>query len=300
MKLLLATGIVLLLFLASCTPTATTAEYGTEGLSITLTTGSNNVLYEETPARIDAFVENKGTSNVDHGVIVINLPESDFKKGKQLREELYLEPRTLGNPTGETRQYTFQTTTTPITDGTKQHQTLITAQACYQYTTVASPTVCLQIPGDKNPECKESKVKLSGQGAPLAITSVEATLIPTDNPERVKPLISITVANKGKGIIYDPETVLNACGSDSEPTLPDVILFEAFLDHSGRPLTCARSTHTGQTTIQLDKGTGTIVCEYAEGIPVSEGTHTSQILINVAYGYTSVATRTATIKSRTQ
>ena len=53
---------------------------------------------------------------------------------------------------------------------------------------------------------------------------------------------------------------------------------------------------SGQTKINLKDGSATVVCKYEAGIPSSEGTHTSQIIINLAYGYYDIMTKSVVMK----
>ena len=265
-------------------------EQGTEGLRIKITVGNNNVLYENTPASILVDVENRGSSIVDHGILVLNVPEQYIESSRELQEYLDLQGKSIDNPVGEMRQYDFNVKVREMTEEAKQQSAIISASACYQYTTIASPTLCLQRPGDNKPSCKEKSVSLGGQGGPLAVTNVEATLSPSEN-DRYIPIITLTVRNKDGGLIVDPENVLNACLGTDDSAKEGVVLLTAYLDHDGRPLTCGKSDSAGQTKINLKDGSATVTCKYADGIPASEGTHNSQIIINLAYGYHDITTQ---------
>ncbi len=288
---------LLLLLTASCglQTRNTQVEKGTQGLYAKITAGNNNVLYEGTAGTINVDVENRGAGTVNHGVLVLNVPEQFIEIQRDRQKELFLEGRSIDQPIGEQIVYTFDVKVRELTSEKKDIPATISASTCYQYKTTASPTVCIQMPDDAKPECRERTVSLGGQGGPLAITSVETTTTPTDG-EMVIPIITIKIQNKGKGIILEPSTVLNACMSTSEKSQENRILMEAFIDHKGRMLTCGREKAAGEASIKIDEGTTTITCKYEQGIPKSEGTHTAQIIINLAYGYYDITTQKIVIK----
>ncbi|MBI4139591.1 hypothetical protein HY483_01370 [Candidatus Woesearchaeota archaeon] len=293
--------IILLIFLilltASCgLQTRTTqVEKGTEGLYTKIFAGNNNILYEDTTGTINVDVENRGAGEVNHGILVLNVPEQFIEIPRDQQKELLLAGRSIDQPVGEQITYTFNVKIREITSEKKDIPTIISASTCYQYKTTASPTVCIQMPDDSKPECKERTVLLGGQGGPLAITSVETTTIPSEG-DMVMPIITIKIQNKGRGIVLEPSTVLNACLSTSEKAQENKALIEAFIDHKGRMLTCNKEKTQGETSIKIDEGTTTITCKYDQGIPKSEGTHTSQIIINLAYGYYDITTQKIVIK----
>ena len=74
--------IVVSLFLVSCSlqPKPPVIEKGTEGLSMKIVAGNNNILFENSAGSINVDVENKGASKVNHGVLVLNLPEQFIEK----------------------------------------------------------------------------------------------------------------------------------------------------------------------------------------------------------------------------
>jgi len=76
---------------------------------------------------------------------------------------------------------------------------------CYPYQTLLSKGVCIDVDtydADQNPVCvNPGTYSFVGQGAPIAITKIEADMVPA-SMEEVQPTFRITLKNMQKGVVF--------------------------------------------------------------------------------------------------
>jgi hypothetical protein len=165
--------------------------------------------------------------------------------------------------------------------------------SCYVYTTYADPQVCI----DPYPEsserkvCKPKKISYpSGQGAPVAITSIEQT----NTPRAI--IFTITIQNKGKGLIYHPMSLhkcdpLNA-NRVTQADLNFVFVGDIRLANEYKQFRCQPESRM----IRLDeKGVGIFTCE----APIEYNVKTayqSPLVVSLWYGYSETITKKIMLK----
>lgn len=123
------------------------------------------------------------------------------------------------------------------------------ALACYPYRTLLSASICVDTapitldPADK--VCDLKDISLKNQGAPVAITKVsQARYVKNIGGKNiVHPLVRLTIANVGGGLVLDnsSESLNRACTSDpASEQLPQGIigLVSINADVSGIPMRC--------------------------------------------------------------
>lgn len=192
----------------------------------------------------------------------------------------------------------------------------ILATACYRYVTEATPIVCV----DPDPYgiqiedkvCTLRDVVLTGgQGAPVAVTKVEESVITTrgGGPQYIQ--FKIFVENKGntlggkktssegvgavgRGIVMDPDAVLEERGGSYGCGKPDYLTVDTVRisgELSGVPFNDCRPDNY---EIKLDKnGRGFIIC--TAWIPSEGSPYTAPLHIRLDYGYINTVSRTTEI-----
>lgn len=91
--------------------------------------------------------------------------------------------------------------------GTRESPTVeLGISVCYPYQTILSKEVCIDVDtydADNNPVCTNPGTYSfsGGQGAPIAITKIEADMIPA-NMEEVQPTFRFTIKNMQQGVVF--------------------------------------------------------------------------------------------------
>jgi len=182
-------------------------------------------------------------------------------------------------------------------DETTQHFLLTT---CYQYTTFASPMVCI----DPDPVSDNLKVCVpksvtygGGNGAPVSISSIEQ-----ENTPR-KIIYRINVKNIGTGTVYDPGQ-LEKCnpyypGRVTPQDLNVVYLGDVRVGNVGLK---ARGGNGGITcspeVIRLDPKTktGSTTCTYPIEYVTARSAYVTPLVVELWYGYSETLKRQTLIR----
>lgn len=175
-------------------------------------------------------------------------------------------------------------------DKTEQHF-LITS--CYLYVTHANPVICLDpypdTPGRK--VCRPRTMTYPrGQGAPIAITSIE-------QENTVKDVFfTIHIENKGGGMVFNPLSmeVCNPYFTSRRVTARDldvVRVHQIRIEGDPAPIRCQPESHI----VRLRDGKGQISCRY----PIvyrSQSAYQTPLVVELAYGYSAAIDHVITIK----
>lgn len=200
---------------------------------------------------------------------------------------------------------------------TELRDTVMTATACYKYKTIATVDTCI----DTNvfdltkteKVCKVKDLSPSSQGAPVMVTKIEPEMTPkkSDPKTLVVPRFVITVDNKGKGEVLDPNhsIIEGACSSDIPVSYSNwsKVIIRVYIPDPDSPsklaqLNCAISEEQTDENkpkegiLSLKRGVDKIRCGYEKGIPKSKGTYTTPLIIELDYGYTESISKKITIK----
>lgn len=161
--------------------------------------------------------------------------------------------------------------------------------SCYKYETIASQTVCV----DPEPYSAKEKTKVctippsyslsGGQGAPVAVTKIEETVLSN------KIQFKIYMKNLGDGKIIDK----NRLNIDCPYSLDYTNLNKVYV--SGRVSGYSLSCKPGNP-ILLAKGEGSVICTIPKPV-MSKSAYTTPIQIKLEYGYTSSIQRSVEISN---
>lgn len=190
----------------------------------------------------------------------------------------------------------------------EKYEPTLLATACYTYTTIAGPQVCI----DPNPYstskekkvCQVADITLSNQGAPVAVVKIEEEALST------KMQFKITIKNVGNGEVIKPDS-LSKCSPYSSDRLLREEIDRVQLEEvrvSNINLNCRPFVDSGADAIaqgvsgfiRLINGEGFIICE----LPKSEygqanTAYTTPLRIKLNYVYRNSVERKLQIKRET-
>lgn len=196
-------------------------------------------------------------------------------------------------PGGEQDIITFNAEVKTWPRGLVQTDQTFLITSCYVYTTYADPQVCV----DPFPEssdrkvCKPKKITYPrGQGGPVAVTSIEQL----NTPRAI--IFTINVANKGKGLIYHPVSLVKCDPLNAERVtakdLNFVFLGDIRMPGSDRQFQCQPENRM----IRLDdKGQGVITCEYPIEFAIKSAYQTP-LIVSLWYGYSETIQKKVQLK----
>lgn len=266
---------------------------GTQGVTLEfLQNAPPPEIYEDRLFQIMIQVRNAGATDIRGGMLVLSVAEQQIsmETGKDQRYDL--EGKSVYNPEGSREIKEYLAKTRLIMPSIKSQTTPITASTCYPYQTKATALACIDtdLAGIvKTKPCRTSKITLSGgQGAPIAVTSVEPKMTPHQDPEKIIPEFHIKIRNLGKGQAMTKDKVYQACtGTALGQESWDRVEISATL--SDKKLNCKPEK------ARLTEDTA-IICTLEEGIDKTKGTYISPLSIETDYGYITSIVKNIEIK----
>jgi len=286
-----------LILLANCTlgptqqnlPPAFEAT-GTQGLVITPNSASQTNIIMCQSANLIIDIHNNGVFDIPDGIYTTIAEEQHLTLEKGTKQKSFtIEGRSAYNPQGGIAQATFKLRNSGLPEQVDTYNTPFIFQTCYPYATHAAAPVCIDPDiSNLNPNkvCKTTPVSLSGgQGAPIAVTLVEPRMIPEENT--ITPTFIIHIQNVGAGRVLSLDSFSSACGGAERKKLASTVRVSAELQDE--QLSCSPEELT------LDQDDPKILCQSTHAHPLSEGTYSSLLNINLDYGYTTTASIPLTI-----
>lgn len=296
---------LLLIFLTSCNIIQTKKEQitvpevhtGTQGIVLEfLPNLPPSQLYENNFFEVMLKVSNKGAADAQRGMLIIGTEEQQIDLEAETDYRFDLKGKSVFDPEGTFLLKQFNAKVRPLIPQISQYTTSITATACYPYKTEATANICIDTDiADivRSKPCKPAKkIYGTGQGAPVAVTSVEPKMLTHEDSTKIRPEFEITVRNLGPGKAIKKEYIYDACmgkpvGQQGQKVW-DVVEVKATL--SDKELNCRPET------IILTKEDTTIICTLDEGIDKSAGTYLAPLSIEINYGYMNREIKKITIK----
>ncbi len=272
----------LMLFLVSCLPLKSrlTPSAGSQGLVVEFVEKAPpESVYESTPIPFVLKLSNVGSADINNGYIAFGVdPYIDLVSNPL--SAFSLRGRSQYNPEGETQYLNVMANAKELDPQSQLRSAEVRATACYPYKTRASAAVCIDAlmynPQAKNKVCEVSSVKLpSAQAAPVGVVRVDTNMIPLPN-DMLQPEFIIYIENLGSGLIVDALRVADACTGFSLGAVFNTLKVSAKLPN--QLLSCDRELKLQQ------KGENFVRCT---GIPIDlrSGTYTTQLTIELDYGY---------------
>lgn len=282
---------------------------GTQGLVVEFLPMPREI-FEESPFRIDVELRNEGAFDIEAGYLTLGL-ESDFiglgewalrrpitSIVSDEQAEFDLEGKSMLNPEGSQGITAISLVSKKIEALRERHTSVILLTGCYAYKTKLSEGVCIDtdVLGTTAVEkaCEVEDKNFRSQGAPVAITKIEASMFPQEDV--IKPQYLIYIENKGGGEVIKTDVVRNACSGESISYDDfNVIAVKAYL--FDKQLTCTPSLEGSKAGLaKLREKKDEIRCVLEEGISKEIGTHTETLNIELDYGYTETISTAIDIK----
>jgi len=271
---------------------------------------------------VGIFLTNRGAYPILNGFLTISL-EGDYLEINEFNPEVFgkevffenpertkirfdLLGKTIDNPVGEEDVLTLRLNAKKIDELSQKRETPIRVSACYAYQTRLDTTACIDTDiyntRGKQKICAVKNLRFNSQGAPVAITAIEASMAPHEAPDRVKPQFVIQIKNAAKGGVTAEDKVEAACSATALAYEElNVVKIEAFLGGERKELNCEPKKDSVDAKeksgfVKLKKNEGLARCVLEEGIDINEGTYTSPLEIVLDYGYTFTISKAITIK----
>ncbi len=243
--------------------------------------------------------------------------EKDYNKPAKLREsgrvkkvstenkvldnaaEFNLEGRSNINLRGDEEVVVYEVQADKIDPQSEIHPSTVVATLCYPYETQLDTTVCIDSdvsnlrPGKK--ACTVQDLVFSnGQGAPVAITKVEVSMLPAEFNEQgqeyrnIKPQFLLFIENRGKGTVIKNDVVKEFCiKSDTNHENINKVQVKAFL--SKQQLDCRKDKQKEvieNTFVKLKDNKELVRCTLEQGIEGSFDAYLAPLNVVLNYGYT--------------
>ena len=303
----IALVLVIILLIAGCTPNDTPRDdteifEGSEGLVIDFTKDSPpETVFEDQPFPIAIGLENKGAYDIDAGYISI-IKEDDYVdidtwEGVSLTTSklgsFSIEGKSKTNPEGGKSVAVIKMKAKELEPMAETHTVLNAINVCYVYKTFFGESVCIETDvfdmRQEDKPCESETITSSGQGAPVAITRVEPSMLSTSEGG-VRPQFTIEIENVADGEIVAMDKVEAACTSEGfdrkDLNLVTIVNSRVANDE----LVCTPNP------VRLDDGEGKTVCRLQEGASKQAGTYTSTLYLELEYGYTKTISGTTEIR----
>ena len=209
---------LLMLFVVACTPVLERGQpnyrVGTEGINFEFITFPEYEVQENDQFDVEIEMHNNGAYNSRNVVVFFDanppnavtlLPESEESKIKQLRYENGFKGRSEEIPLGDVKALNiFQIKANPLDKYYgNQREVTFSADICYDYSTLATPNVCVGNKSRSPLDCKtdeNNEIRFDypeGQGSPIVVSTVVEKIKSEDG--KIIPYFEITVENFGEG-----------------------------------------------------------------------------------------------------
>ncbi len=298
--------VFLLLLLVACQLTQPRAKIpdipasvrvGTSSLEIAFNPASTNSLFMCGQGEVFVELRNTGAWNVKDGFYTWIVEDQFFKMLGARQNNFSIEGKSQYKPVGGfTANTRLKFESLDLPKQLESYSSAFIFQACYPYRTWASVPVCVDpdVRGfSKNKPCKAEPVVLAGgQGAPVAITRVETSMVPTPDG-KVRPSFAFFVQNLGYGSVVRESDVELACGSGEKMDRDKLLPFaDVYVELQEEPLKCMPVfKDTDKSVVRIEEGVETkFVCTNPDAVyDMSAGTFSTVLTVELRYGYVNNA-----------
>lgn len=333
MKKRIACSIFILLMLVSCGKSQEQkplpdVRTGLDGLSMEFVKNAPPaVVFENTQFPAILRVKNIGAHSIpkDTGAILSLAIERDYTTGIALETssrveqgsdkneaKFSVEGKTLVNTKGDEEVISYTLTAGRLEPQSETHLSNAIASLCYPYSTEIVTSVCIDTdPNGIRPikkSCSQENLAFSaGQGAPVAVTSIEVFMLPSADTQQIVPQFYITIENKGKGEVTHKSTYQQLCQRSSNPTQGAInyrdfntLFITATL--SNEKLTCALREQASKIDpndikgiVRLKSKKDVVRC-FGNPVNMLLEAYTAPLKVTLDYGYTQSLAAEYTIR----
>jgi len=243
--------------------------------------------------------------------------EKDYTKALQLQESgnvrkwrdlnniasFNIEGKSNINVKGEEEVISYSLQAGNIDPQSEAHSSTVNAVLCYPYKTELDTGVCIDPdissirPGKK--VCKVQDLVFSnGQGAPVSITKIEVSMLPSideqgQESKTIIPQFLLFIENKGQGTVISKDKVKDFC-TQSATLHKDLNIVNIKAELSGKQLDCRKSKKDAELKeiriedafVKLKDKKELTRCTLVEGLSATQDAYLSPLNIELTYGYT--------------
>ena len=301
------TALILLVFVSGCQLMAqqtikTKADYkkGYNGLELKFVENvAITEIYESTPISLNVLLENKGTHNIENGIILLGFEDQNFRFIHSDFTNFRLEGKSIYYPKGNQKLNSYQLESRNIEEKESiERKTHLYLTSCYDYSTDFSENICIDsdiynLKKDKSCSPKNTQLQ-GGQGAPITVTEIETRMLFKSQENKIQPQFTIQLKNKGQGSIINKNNIYTTCSSQSieKEELNVVSLNAEIFGFSGNiQLDC-----NPKNPIRMIDGGAKVICTSPTKLNADVGTYLSPLHITIEYGYLTTISKDITIK----
>ncbi len=244
----------------------------------------------------------------DYTIITTLETSSRVEQGSDKNEAKFsVEGKSIVNTKGDEEVISYTLTAGKLEPQSETHISNVIASICYPYSTELVTSVCIDTdPNGLRPikkSCSQENLPFSaGQGAPVAITSIEVFMLPSADTQQIVPQFYITIENKGKGEVAHRNTFQQLCQRSANPTQGSIsyqdfntLFITASL--SNEKLTCALRDQASKLDpnekegiVRLKSKKDVVRC-FGNPVNMLLEAYTAPLKVQLDYGYTqSLAT----------
>lgn len=249
---------------------------------------------------VSATLQNKGAANITGGYLVVSYEDAyvsaasgeswkmndEYTSSNDNTMQFDLAGRSLDNPSGDVATVSKKLKTKMLEQQSQIHTSTILLTACYNYQTYATANVCVDPDptSQKAKPCTVQDISLTNQGAPMAVTKVEVSML-TRGKNQVTPTFIIHVANVGNGRPFNSNLTQLACGGtlseEQKSNLWDIVDINATLGNIINP----HQFNCAPLPFRLESNMDYVRCVY-DGTITATDAYTTPLNIALNYGYT--------------
>ncbi|MBU0461564.1 MAG: hypothetical protein KJ574_03175 [Nanoarchaeota archaeon] len=261
-------------------PTTPFIPTGTEGIVLSFVPNQPPArIYTGSEFSVLAEVKNRGTFDVPNvDIFISGFDPSIIRVGTGRKTVTNINSKSPFNPEGDIDTVEFSTSSPITLSGTPSYKPNIMLSACYLYQTLASPMACVDARPQYTAEdkaCTVTNLQTGGsQGAPIAITSIEAQATPSDMVFRIH------VSNVGGGQVFDKDKMSNCPFLLEYSDLDKIYLAEQ--PTLGGTLRVSEPCKP-DNPIRLVNGQATIFCKFPQ--ETGKAAYQTPLNIKLVYGY---------------
>jgi hypothetical protein len=256
---------------------------GTEGIVMNFLADQPPAkVYTQGPLTFIVEVRNRGTYTVPSATFYLTGFDPSMLPGltRYVTLSAPLEGKSQYNPEGGYSTLTFTEPSLSLSSNMPNYRPNFLLTACYPYTTVATPLVCI----DPNPldttsdkACRVQKsYATTSQGAPVAVTAIESEARPTGMYFRIHITNTAGGTQQASGTVFK-QSMMSSCPAGLQYS--DLNVMQYAVSISNQPLKC--EPQNGE--IRLVNNKATLFCRYEnlQKIPAYE----TPIEVKLTYGY---------------
>lgn len=303
----LIAALLIIIFLAGCSGNSgqnqnnkkiTDFYKGKEGLVMQfLPNLPANKIYSSGGVHIGVKFENKGTFNIENGIVTIvgydTILVQNLAPVSPSTNSLDLYGKSLDFAQGEYQIKEFKSSAIVFPDNTNFLSAPFKVMACYPYETDAFIPICMfTMNYDKAAGKEVCQIRgyssTAGQGAPVGVTKIEQIMIPEDNDNtQLRAQFTIHVQNIGKGEVIDSYSYESPCSVMDEVEKDDLnnVRAQVFIGERDITSRCEPidQLEGGQMKIKLLNKGNFFVC--SDSIPRDKSTYQTMLKVVLTYGY---------------